>query len=305
MDKDNKLPLVSVIITTYNRNKYLEECLVSIVNQTYNNIEVFVIDDGSDADIAKKNKELCRGFLKCKYYYKKNTGQPDSRNFGINKAKGLYIAFCDDDDLWILDKLEKQVHILEKNIEYGLVTGNTENIQANGNKTGRIKSHRGNNHGYIFKDLLIKNRTASIIPLVRKEVFDKVGLFDPNYTIAEDWDFWRRVSYYYKFYNIDETLAYVRAHDNNMTRLGKFNPLGNFILYRKLTKSLLSWGNGKFNDSELNLIYEIEWLHYRKILVNHYTSSFKKVNFLYQVALNNFKDAIHFMYLYLKFEILK
>src|SRR5690606_22444103 len=133
------------------------------------------IDDGSIDTIAAENKAICEKFSTCNYYYKENSGQPDSRNYGIKKSKGDFFAFCDDDDIWVKDKLEKQISILNTEQEYGLVTGSIEYINREGIKKGTIKSHQGHNHGNVFRDLLVKNRTASIVPLIRKEVIDKAG----------------------------------------------------------------------------------------------------------------------------------
>ncbi|GGK60788.1 MULTISPECIES: glycosyltransferase [Flavobacteriaceae] len=293
-----KSPLVSVIITTYNRNKYLEECLLSIVNQSYRNIEVFVIDDGSDIDIAKKNKELCREFLKCNYYYKENSGQPDSRNYGIKKSKGNYIAFCDDDDYWVLDKLEKQIEILNIYPKIGLVSGCIRTVDKNSTLLKEQQCPIIKNNINNFEYLLIKNRIKSPTPLIRKEVFDKVGLFDTNYTIAEDWEFWRRVSYFYEFYNTNTVLAYVRIHSNNMTNERTGDALESFLLYRKLTKSLINWGNLFFSKQDVKLIYNIEYRIYRKLFMNHCPGLNKKIKLLFRIIRNDCRDMIHLIHLY-------
>ena len=247
---------------------FLTETLETIQNQTYKNLEILVVDDGSSPEEAVKNKLLCENFDKCTYYYKTNSGQPDSRNYGIKRSKGQFIAFCDDDDYWALDKLEKQVAVFKDYPEYAVVTGCIEYINEDGSKTGVIKCHKGHNHGDIFKNLLIKNRTASIIPLVKLEVFDKVGYFNPNFRIGEDWEFWRRVSYYYKFYALPDVLGYVRLHDNNMSKSRVNDPLVRFLLYRKLTTTLLYWGENKFSRKERKLIYKIEWTFYKKMFNN-------------------------------------
>ena len=301
MSPTEKSPLVSVIITTFNRSKYLEECLDSIVNQTYRNIEVLVIDDGSEHEISIVNKNLCSSYLKCIYFYKKNTGQPDSRNYGIQRSKGSYIAFCDDDDYWVIDKLEKQVNVLENNIEYGLVTGSIEYVNSDGTKTGNLKTHKGHNHGYIFKDLLIKNRTDSITPLLRREIFKKIGYFNTNFTIAEDWEFWRRVSYYYKFYFIDEVMAYVRLHDKNMSLSRKETVLERYKLYRKLTNSLLIWGEGRFSKKEKRHIEYIEWCHYRKLFSNNLSGLKRKSEFLIGLLINDYNNLFRILKLFVKY----
>jgi len=284
MDKKSNLPLVSIIITTYNRSNYLKTCIESVVNQTYTNIEILVIDDGSKDEIAKENKIICRNYNLCTYYYKKNSGQPASRNYGIKKATGDYIAFCDDDDFWALNKLEKQVSILDNNKDIGLVTGSIEYVKYDGTKTGKIKTHKGYNHGYVFADFLIKNRTSSITPMLRKEVFEKVGYFNPNFTIAEDWEFWRRVSYYYKFYFIDEVLAYVRLHVDNMSISRSGSVIERYKLYKKLTKSLLLWGEERFSKEDIQQIEYIEWCHYRKLFSNNLNGIKKKTMFLASIS---------------------
>jgi glycosyltransferase involved in cell wall biosynthesis len=299
----NKYPLVSVVITAYNRSAFLRDTLDSIQNQTYSNIEILVVDDGSNKEEAVKNKLLCEKFDKCIYYYKANSGQPASRNYGIKRAKGKFVAFCDDDDLWVLDKLEKQVAVLNNIPDYGLVTGSIENINENGSKTGVVKSHKGHSHGYVFSDFLIKNRTASIIPLVRKEVFNKVGYFNTDFTIGEDWEFWRRVSYYYKFYAIPEVLGYVRLHEDNMSKSRVNDPLVRFLLYRKLTTSLLSWGEHRFSKKDKQLIFKIEWKFYKKMFNNKCPGILKKLTLLKRIGQLNISDVYHILSLYLKNEV--
>lgn len=297
--------LVSVVITTFNRNEYLKETLYSIQNQSYPFIEILLIDDGSDFKISRRNKEIAKCFSKCKYYYKKNTGQPDSRNFGISKSKGVYIGFCDDDDYWVLSKIEKQLSVLKLNPIYSIVTGCIEYVKENSEKTGDVKCHEGHNHGSIFENLLIKNRTASITPLLKREVFNKVGYFNPNFTIAEDWEFWRRLSYYYKFYNIKQVLAYVRLHPENMSKSRTGEPLENYKLYRKLTIALIKWGQGRFNTTDYNLVYSYEWQQYRQIMTNHYPGFLNKFKFLKRVFFNDISDGFHILSLIMKYEILK
>ncbi|WP_452227709.1 glycosyltransferase family 2 protein [Lacinutrix sp. MEBiC02404] len=297
--------LVSIIITTFNRSTYLKETLNSIVNQSYPLIEILVIDDGSKPDIAKINKEITASFSKCSYYYKANTGQPDSRNYGISRSKGAFVGFCDDDDFWVINKLEKQLAVFNENPDVYVITGDIEYVAVTGQKTGRIKCHRGHNQGYVFASFLEKNRTASITPLLRREVFDKTGFFNPSYTIAEDWEFWRRVSYCFEFYSINEVLAYVRLHPENMSKTRTGKPFDSYELYRKLTKSLLKWGKNRFEPSDYNLIYKIEWQRYRKLMANHYPGVLKKIGFIKSVFNNNIIEGVHLFYLIIKYQFLK
>lgn len=289
---------ISVIITTYNRSKYIEKTLYSIENQTYNNLEVIVIDDGSSDIFANEIKKICSKFSKSQYHWKPNTGQPDSRNYGIRLAKGALFAFCDDDDYWVLDKLETQLKILEEKPDYDIVTGDIGFVDEEGNILKKIKSHKGYNHGYIFENLLPANRTSSVTPLLRKKVFEKTGLFNPKFTIAEDWDFWRRASYYHKFYSTNTVLAYVRLHDSNMSY--KTETLFNRVmLYRKLSDELLKWGRGKFNKKEIQKIKKIEKQKYHKLISNNLNSKYKQIRFLLNLTLKEPKHGFYIISLFL------
>ena len=129
-------PLVSVIIPTYNRPTYLKQTLDSVVNQTYNNIEIIVVDDGSPNEDTLR---VCKKYKTVTYLKIENSGGPAKpRNVGIKEAKGKYIAFLDDDDLWIATKIEQQVRILEEHNDFGLAHGYCQIIDENGKLTGEI-----------------------------------------------------------------------------------------------------------------------------------------------------------------------
>jgi len=293
-------PLVSVILTTYNRNVYLKEAIGSIANQTYLNVEILLIDDGSENKIANQNKLICDLFANCNYYYKPNTGQPDSRNYGIDRAKGVYIAFCDDDDYWLHDKLEKQVPILNKHPEVGLVTDNIEYVNMDGIRKGRVIAQTGN-HGYVFEEFLLKNRTTSITPLMRKAVIDKVGYFNTDFVIFEDWEYWRRVAYYYPFYALPDVLACVRKHDSNVSIKVTDAPFEQYERYRELTKALLKWGEGRFTKADRQLIAKVEAKRYRQLLRNHCPGVKNKLQLLVTIAMMNIYEGFYFVYLFLKY----
>jgi glycosyltransferase involved in cell wall biosynthesis len=276
----------------------LDKTLFTIQNQTYSNIEILVIDDGSKSENSIVVQRICSKYDKCSYYWKENTGQPSSRNYGIERAKGNYIAFCDDDDFWVLDKLEKQMKILESESEYDIVTGSFERIDGKGKSLNSIKSHKGNNHGYIFEKLLLKNRIGSPTPLLRKSVFETTGLFNPKFTIAEDWDFWRRASYYHKFYALDEVLAFVRIHDSNMS-YKLISVYDRIKLYRKLTRELLYWGRNKFSSEDLHLIFHHEKLEYRRLISNHYNTKKSQFLFLLSILFKRPLDGFHILNLFL------
>jgi glycosyltransferase involved in cell wall biosynthesis len=214
-----KHPLVSVIIPTYNRTDYLEITLKSVISQTYTNIEIIVVDDGSDGNA---NKALCDLFSNVIYIRIKNSGGPARpRNKGIEMAKGELLAFTDDDDIWLPQKLEAQVSVLTNNSNYGLVHCPCVVIDEFGNKTTEIIGRPGSplvKHGDV-KFRMMGNWTLMMpTPLVRREVIKKVGFFNEKIPPAlEDVEFWVRCSFYTSFYYMDEPMVLYRKHTNNIS----------------------------------------------------------------------------------------
>ena len=213
--------LVSVIIPTYSRTDFLAITLKSVVGQSYDPIEIIVVDDGSKGD---DNKILCDQYQNVTYLKIENSGGPSKpRNKGIKLANGKYIAFLDDDDIWLTDKIAKQVEILEHHKSYGLVHGYCKVIDQDGNYTHEIIGRPGKQdlkHGDV-KLRMAGNWTLMMpTPLVRKEVIDKIGYFNEQMPQAgEDVEFWVRCSFITKFYYLDEPLALYRKHESNSQKL--------------------------------------------------------------------------------------
>ncbi|TCO06853.1 glycosyltransferase family 2 protein [Natronoflexus pectinivorans] len=209
------MPTVSVIVTTYNRPNYLKEALDSVFKQTYRDFEVIVIDDGTP---GVENEQICDAYSDIKYHKISNSGSPIvPRNTGISMAKGKYIAFLDDDDIWLPEKLEVQVEILDNNPDFGLVHGYCAVIDSKGNKTGEIEGRLKNpflKHGYVF-DRMVGNFTVMMsTPLIRREVLEKTGGFDVNIPAAgEDMEFYTRLAFYTQFWFLDQPLVLYRVHE--------------------------------------------------------------------------------------------
>lgn len=251
-------PLVSVIITTYNRDKYLDETISSVVSQTYPNIEVLVIDDGSVKNYAEG---ICSKFSNCTYYYKTNGGLSSARNYGIEKAKGEFIAFLDDDDFWHPSKIQKQVKVLIEEPGIDCVHSSAAVVDEGGKPTGSFigasqnKVHKRT--GYVFWNALGCWVVKSPTPLIRKKVFQSDLMFDENIKVGEDVDFYQRMFYRHKVYYINEPLAFYREYGDanrlslqrekyigiekkmlaNFKKMGVKNPL---VLNRIARKLLLS-----------------------------------------------------------------
>ena len=212
-----KNPTVSVIIPTYNRVHLIGKAIKSVLNQTYQDFEIIVIDDGSTDNTG----EIIRSFKdkRVKYIkkYKENKGISVARNIGIKMARGKYIALLDSDDEWLPEKLDKQVKILQsESPEVGVVCSWSYNIDEKGNYIS--KRYLPKKDGYIYEDLLSTNPISVPTVLIRKECFNRVGLFDDLLNAQEDWDMWIRIAKYYRFALIKIPLVKYRLHSNQISR---------------------------------------------------------------------------------------
>lgn len=198
------MPLVSVILPTYNREKYIAKAIESVWRQGYKNLELIIVNDAS----TDATGELIGGLAKYNskiiiLHNEINLGIVASLNKGIKVARGKYIARLDDDDVWCDDKkIEKQVDFLEKNPGYCLVGGGVIKIDKNGKEIVRYLLPKEDEH--IRKTILINNAFAHTTVLFRKDAFLKVGGYDEQFAFIEDWDLWLKMGKVSKFYNFQE-----------------------------------------------------------------------------------------------------
>lgn len=207
-------PLVSVIIPNYNYEAYIAGTIDSVLAQTYSNIEIIVVDDGSkDNSLSVLEKYGNR----IKVIAQKNQGVSLARNNGVAASQGEYVAFLDADDIWLSSKIEKQLEKFSVGEEVGLVHCSMLYIDTNDQITGE---NRNGKEGWLAADVLLLEEGATVgigsTSLVRKTVFDEVGGFDPRQTTAADWDFSYRVAKRYKIGFVSEPLVRYRLHGSNM-----------------------------------------------------------------------------------------
>lgn len=212
-------PLVSVIIPTYKRTDYLKLTLESVNSQSFQDFEIIVVDDGTSNN---DNLILCQKFEKVRYIKIDNSGGPAMpRNIGIKESKGSYIAFVDDDDIWLPSKLEKQVAVLENNPDFGLVHCCCQIIDDKGIKKKEIIGRPGSpdvKHGDVSMRMMGNWTLMMPTPMVRRKIISKVGNFNELMPAAgEDVEYWTRCSFATKFYYIDEPLVLYRRHSNNIS----------------------------------------------------------------------------------------
>ncbi len=194
-------PKVSIVIPTYNRETIICKAIDSALSQTYKNLEIIIVDDGS-TDNTKTVLEKYGSRLN--YFYQENKGISGARNAGIKRSTGQYIAFLDSDDYWLPDKLEKQIELFLQYPEYGMVACQCASIGADGQF--RQKNRHGKSGSVLF-DLFKKNFIRTSSAVIKKECFLKSGLFDENLKECEEYDLWLRISAHYQVGFINEPLA--------------------------------------------------------------------------------------------------
>lgn len=197
-------PFVSIIVPTYNRANLIERSINSLLNQSYSNFEIIVVDDGS----SDNTQEVIESFNedKIKYYkHELNKGTPCAMNTGIKNSMGEFIAFQGSDDEWLPNKLEKEMVIFKESSEdVGVVYSGIWYIKKN-KKASKIYT-KNDIKGNIHEELL-KGNFVNGLSVVRKICFQKVGVFDEELPNLEDWELYIRISKEFSFKYVDETLS--------------------------------------------------------------------------------------------------
>ena len=200
--------MISVIITSYNRMNYLIESLPSVLNQTFKDIEVIVVDDGS-TDGTRSYVEFVRSRDKrVRYVREPGVGVSGARNRGIVESKGEYICFLDSDDLWLPKKLEIQ---FRETVSKGYYISYTDEIWI---RRGRYVNP-GKKHqkfgGWIFEKCIPLCIISPSSVMIKREIFSRVGLFDETFYVCEDYDLWLRICSRYPVLFINKKLIVKRG----------------------------------------------------------------------------------------------
>lgn len=223
-----KNPIISVIIPTYNRANLIDQAIQSVLNQTYQNFEVIIVDDGS----TDYTKEVIRKFQerdkRVKYIrHEKNRGGSAARNTGIKAAKGEYIAFLDSDDEWLPEKINLQIAVFKKGSDNLGVVYCDVMIKNNDEKIVNSHYFFPQCRGYIY-DFMLKR--CALVPcsvlIVKKECFQQIGLFNEQFFACQDNDICIRLAKYYEFDFIPKPLVIFHVHkglriSNNKLRVAQ------------------------------------------------------------------------------------
>ncbi len=240
------LPLVSVLLPVYNGKKYLRAAIDSILDQTYRNFELLIINDGSkdgSAEIANAYTDA-----RVRVYHQENRGLSATLNRAIGLARGQYLARQDQDDVSYPTRFEKQVAFLERHPDHGMV-GAWAEIWVGSDRTERVHKHPCMSPVLKF-ELLFNNPFVHSSMMIRKDVFERVGQYstDPLRQPPEDYELWSRVSREYEVANIPEILHVYREVPKSMSRSG-VNPFLSRLMM--ISSENISWYYGKEQNDDV------------------------------------------------------
>ena len=265
-----KKPKISVIIPTYNRKHTLKRAIQSVHLQSLPPFEIIVVDDGSNDG----TKEWVRQkYPNVKYIYQENSGVSSARNKGIKIARGDWIALLDSDDEWLPNKLNKQIDKIKSNLDVKILHSNEIWIR-NGLRVNQMKKHKKQG-GYIFERCLSLCCISPSSVLFKKNILDKVGLFDESLPVCEDYDMWLKICSSEEVLFTQDKLTYkYGGHKDQLSKsywgMDRFriksieNIIKNFDLTyeqkkqakKELIKKLKIIINGAFKRNNLSIVNE-------------------------------------------------
>lgn len=237
-------PSISVIMNCRNGQNYLDQSIKSIIDQTYNNWELIFFDNRS-IDNSKKILKFYKDKRIRYFKSKKVLNLYDARNQAIKKAKGKYITFLDTDDIWLKNKLKKQIKFFHRDRSLRILHSNFYHFyQSSEKKVLRYKKKFKS--GYITDQLLKSYSIGILTVMLRKDVF-KFLRFKSNYNIIGDFDFFINLSRKFKIFYIHEPLAIYRDHQQNFSKK-------NIKIFIKELKYWLIKNKKKFESFDLSQI---------------------------------------------------
>ena len=242
------MPLASVIVPTFQRPEFLQAALRSVLRQTVKDFEMLVIDDGSAMDLAPVVNAL--DDTRIRYLrHESNRGEAAARNTGIRSARGDYLAFLDDDDEWLPDKLRLQLELFGRCPDtVGCVTGGFTAVRA---RDGHVLRHEiPTRRGDLSRELLLKNIVGPpSTVMIRRDCLDRVGLFDEGIAFGVDYDLWIRLAQRYHFDFVPEIVARYTLHEGQLSNNPFVMAQGHDDLLRKYASRLRRdrWHEGRFH----------------------------------------------------------
>ena len=246
---------VSVIIPTYNREKFISECVQSVLAQTLPAREIIIVDDGSTDATYNILRDLGFNSLSTKktvlrYFFQQNRGVSSARNLGIKEARSEYIALLDSDDLWLKSKLDRQVSAFQNDTQSSRLCHTDEIWIRNGVRVNQHKKHKKHG-GNVFQSCLKLCCISPSSTMMHRSVFEDFGFFDEDLPACEDYDFWLRYSAKEDVNFIDEPLIIKKGgHSDQLS--GAHWGMDRFRIY-SIEKIL--------KEPDLKLVHKTEAIH--------------------------------------------
>jgi teichuronic acid biosynthesis glycosyltransferase TuaG len=293
MNNYQKFPLFSVIIPTYNSEKYLIETIESVLNQTYPNIEIIVIDDGS----TDSTSEILRPYFKdIQYYIIPHSGLPAvPRNYGIAISKGKYIAFLDSDDIWLPDKILKQYDIFLNHNSVGLVSTNALRFYDNEDGDEECTaletlflSKKYSTGIYQFSDLLCNNFIITSSVVISRDCVEKCGYFseDTVFRAVEDFHLWLRIALLADIYYLDK--PFMRYCDRINSIRSEQSVISNYMRIIWMFSDLIQYmkRSGVSNNKNIRKTYRQQLFILSESI--KYCIYHKRISYIYKILLDGF-----------------
>ena len=208
---------VSIIIPTYNRPQYLRRAIQSVVEQTFTDWELIVVQNGGTRESEAVVGEFQNTGAPIRYIYESKADPVNARNVGITLSQGTYVAFLDDDDRWAPHKLEKQVGVLERDSRVGLVTCGAWIIRPSGSIEPDLTytDEMFTVSELVKRGCLIRSLSGVV---VRRSCIDRIGAFDPRYVCANDYDFYLRLAWLYRIASLQEFLFLYQVSGDSISK---------------------------------------------------------------------------------------
>ena len=236
-------PLVSIITPAYNAGSFIGETIESVLRQTYEHWEMIIVDDGSMDNTA----EVVKSFSdpRVHYLHQKNAGQSSARNLAIEAAKGKYIALLDHDDIFYPDKLTKQVAYMEAHPDCGFCYCKIYHFY-NEHPDQPYYFPLPHPSGQLFGDLLVSNFINPLSVMIRKDVLEKFGAFEPKFPWADEQYLWLKLAYHkVSFCYLDTPLGQCRLHPVSFTNRPNY-----YLKSREQCLEILDLFGQKMTDEE-------------------------------------------------------
>ncbi|MCG6137380.1 MAG: glycosyltransferase [Nostoc sp. LLA-1] len=211
---NKKIPKISVVIPAYNSEKTIKATIYSVLNQTFTDFELIIINDGSEdstLDVISNIKDS-----RIQVFSYENAGGNVSRNRGLHYAIGEFVSFLDADDIWTSDKLASQLQALQQNVDAKVAYSWTDYIDENGNFL--VSGTHTTVNGDVYEKLLVNNFLENgSNPLICREALIKLGGFDESLSAAQDWDMWLRLADQYSFVAVSSVQILYRVSGNSVS----------------------------------------------------------------------------------------